>query len=380
MQTNRLARGAALAGLLITLSTGLVACGKSDSGLTGETWAVSRATAVADQFTITRWVSIGASARYTVRFDANGTLSGMADCNQISGTYTMSGQDKISVTLGGMTLMACPDDPAGSLFAAALGKASNYAIPSSGHLTLTMGSAGSIDFVPVSSLPTMPPSTSPAASASGVASAVPSDASASPSASPTASPSVKPTAAPTAKPTAAPTATPAPTSAATATPAPSPIALNASCTSPAGVVVAYPETWFTVGADVPEFACAVFDRIAIALDPSTGMPANGPVRVADLPTVPYKEAVTAATAPNLWTQVVTASAKVSGLPATVVTAVATGGGSLPAGTTAYSYIVDRGTLGSLVLNTTAVAADPKAAENRAVVDAMAGKVLFKAPR
>ena len=45
---------------------------------------------------------------YTITFWDDGTLSGQADCNSFTGTYSQEGG--FFITLGAMTMAACDDD------------------------------------------------------------------------------------------------------------------------------------------------------------------------------------------------------------------------------------------------------------------------------
>jgi heat shock protein HslJ len=72
-------------------------------------------------------------SRYTVTFMSDGTLTVRADCNQVSGTYsvqpvTPSGAEiqGLTIQLGASTLAACPPDSQDSVFLADLAAASSY--------------------------------------------------------------------------------------------------------------------------------------------------------------------------------------------------------------------------------------------------------------
>jgi heat shock protein HslJ len=49
-------------------------------------------------------------ARYTAEFADDGTVSILADCNQVSGTYEEGGDGALTITLGPSTTAACPED------------------------------------------------------------------------------------------------------------------------------------------------------------------------------------------------------------------------------------------------------------------------------
>jgi len=61
----------------------------------------------------------GNPARYSVQFNANGSVTVRADCNRVSGTYTVDGS-AIAIALGPSTLAACPEDSLGERFASQL--------------------------------------------------------------------------------------------------------------------------------------------------------------------------------------------------------------------------------------------------------------------
>ncbi len=66
----------------------------------------------------------------TIKFEADGRLSGKATCNRYTGEYTVDG-DKIKITPGAMTMMACESDPLNAQeqgFIIALGSAATYKI------------------------------------------------------------------------------------------------------------------------------------------------------------------------------------------------------------------------------------------------------------
>ncbi len=58
--------------------------------------------------------------RYTVAFEADGTLSVRADCNQVRGTYRQAGR-KLSLQLGPSTQVACPPGSRADVFVQQLG-------------------------------------------------------------------------------------------------------------------------------------------------------------------------------------------------------------------------------------------------------------------
>jgi heat shock protein HslJ len=221
---NALIAGAVIA-VVILVGLFLVTRNSGGSGgLTGTQWQLAsiRQTTPAYQGV----VPAADQPRYTITFNTDGTYSGKADCNQISGSYTTSGSDGITIKPGISTMAMCPEDSFGPLFAHAITTATTWSV-SGGQLTLSRADGATMTFV--AGVPGSTLVVSPSASASEAASASPS-ASASSSPSPTPSPSPSATPAPTATPTAA--SSSAASSAPTATPLPTPTAAPSSAPSP----------------------------------------------------------------------------------------------------------------------------------------------------
>ena len=161
----------------------------ADSGtLTGGTWQLASITGQTPAYQGV--VPAADQPRYTIAFAEDGTLAARADCNAITGTYSLDRSEGITITLGASTLVACPDGSYGSLFAHALAEVTTWAIADD-ELTLTTTDGGTGTFVDASTAPVVPTSTA--------------STSPSPSASASESPSVEPTASPTPEPTASPT-------------------------------------------------------------------------------------------------------------------------------------------------------------------------------
>ena len=133
---------------ILTLAIGgllLAACSSSSgSALTGKTWqwTGSTTTVPASQ------AAVPDPENYTLTFNTDGTFSGKADCNQVSGEYTTSGSD-LTLTLGPTTMMACPEGSLDGLFLDGLGKAASYTISGS-DLTITDSDEGTMQFVAAS--------------------------------------------------------------------------------------------------------------------------------------------------------------------------------------------------------------------------------------
>ena len=76
-------------------------------------------------------------SQYTVEFLPDGTLAIQADCNQATGTYTLTGA-QIDLQIGGVTKMACPPGSLMNPFLADLDQVVSYTI----QQTLTLALAG----------------------------------------------------------------------------------------------------------------------------------------------------------------------------------------------------------------------------------------------
>jgi heat shock protein HslJ len=123
----------------------LAGCGPSNASLTGRMWKLTAVTVTGTGSHLPPGVvPVADQTRYTIEFATDGTFSATADCNQLSGTYTTSG-NSITITAGPMTLAACPPDSFGDAYVAALGQASTYAVGSS-VLTLTLTGGGSLTY------------------------------------------------------------------------------------------------------------------------------------------------------------------------------------------------------------------------------------------
>jgi heat shock protein HslJ len=111
------------------------------SGLTGKTWQL---TAITEKVPAFQGVVPAADqANYTIEFKSDGTFDAKADCNQLSGTYTTSGSNGLTIVPGPMTLAACPPESLSSQYVEALGKAASYAV-ASGQLTITLTDEGTL--------------------------------------------------------------------------------------------------------------------------------------------------------------------------------------------------------------------------------------------
>jgi len=222
----------------VLVVVGLIVWRNSSSGssaLTGKAWYLVTSSSTNPPW---QWaVPADQQANFTIQFNDDKTFSAKADCNQLSGTWSTSGQDGLSITPGPMTMAYCGDQGLDVLYAGLIGRAQSYAMAGT-SLDITLTGGGKLSYTSVAPTATVAPSASPTPTASSAPSSAPStppSASPSPSATPSPSPTASPTpapatatpqpsgsAVPSATPTSAPTPTPTPAPTATATPAPSP--------------------------------------------------------------------------------------------------------------------------------------------------------------
>jgi heat shock protein HslJ len=91
-------------------------------------------------------IVVAESWRYMLQLLPDGTVAVQADCNQMSGTYTLSG-NSLTITLGPSTLAACPPDSQADIYVQQLGTVVGYAFEN-GELFLTMKlDSGSMHFI-----------------------------------------------------------------------------------------------------------------------------------------------------------------------------------------------------------------------------------------
>lgn len=86
---------------------------------------------------------------YTVQFMADGTVAVQADCNQVSGTYTLT-DNQITIELGPSTMAACPEGSLGDQFVKNLGEANSYFFDGVDLLIDLMFDSGTMRFSPQS--------------------------------------------------------------------------------------------------------------------------------------------------------------------------------------------------------------------------------------
>lgn len=84
---------------------------------------------------------------YLLLLNEDGSFEAKADCNQLAGTHSLSGGD-LTLTLGPMTMAACPPESLSDLYVQQLGEVANQAL-NGGQLTLGLrDDAGAMFFNP----------------------------------------------------------------------------------------------------------------------------------------------------------------------------------------------------------------------------------------
>jgi heat shock protein HslJ len=133
---------AVLLALAVSAALLVGACtSSSGSGLAGKTWQWTASTTKvpASQSVVPD------PENYTIVFNADGTFSARADCNQLGGNYTTTDSGGITITPGPMTLALCSDESLDALYVAGLGQGQSYAI-SGDQLTLTLAEEATMTF------------------------------------------------------------------------------------------------------------------------------------------------------------------------------------------------------------------------------------------
>ncbi len=87
-------------------------------------------------------------ARYTITFNADGTLAIVADCNSVQGAYVTDESGGLTITLGVSTAVGCPADTQDQVFLAGLaGAAKAFMLEGSGDLYVDqIADAGTLRF------------------------------------------------------------------------------------------------------------------------------------------------------------------------------------------------------------------------------------------
>jgi heat shock protein HslJ len=82
---------------------------------------------------------------YTITFNADGTFTGKADCNQIAGTYTAEGTD-LTLVVGPSTLAFCGEASQDAIYLDYLGKIATYTIAGDQLTATFVDDAGTMTF------------------------------------------------------------------------------------------------------------------------------------------------------------------------------------------------------------------------------------------
>lgn len=101
---------------MFVLMVGLALAACTGSGTTESTGTSSDITGITWQWASVDSTSTGGEKttvpnpeNYTLVFNDDGTVTGQADCNSFSGTYTYEEGGAMTITLGPTTAMACPE-------------------------------------------------------------------------------------------------------------------------------------------------------------------------------------------------------------------------------------------------------------------------------
>ena len=133
-----------IVGLLIASVSTLVGCASESGGdITGPTWRLVSITTQRPAFQGV--VPAEAMVNYTITFNDDGTFAAKADCNQVSGTYTIQDDSVLTIVPGPSTLAFCGEESLGDEYVAALGQAGSYTFAEN-QLTVTLLDSGTLTF------------------------------------------------------------------------------------------------------------------------------------------------------------------------------------------------------------------------------------------
>src|SRR5688572_29153101 len=90
------------------------------AGLTGKTWQLTAITEKVPAFQGV--VPAEDQANYTIEFKSDVSFSAKADCNQLSGSYTTSGTNGLTIVPGPMTMAMCLEGSLSTQYVESLGK------------------------------------------------------------------------------------------------------------------------------------------------------------------------------------------------------------------------------------------------------------------
>ena len=109
-------------------------CASTAGGdITEGTWHLTSITSIHRQAI----VPAEAMANYTLKYNDDGTFDAQADCNQVSGTYTVVDESVLTLTLGPSTLAACGEGSLSAEYVQLLGDVKTYSIAEN-QMTLTL--------------------------------------------------------------------------------------------------------------------------------------------------------------------------------------------------------------------------------------------------
>ena len=117
-------------------------CASTAGGdITLGTWHLTSITSIHRQ----EIVPVEAMANYTLTFNDDGTFDAKADCNQVSGTYTIVDKSVLTMTVGPSTLAACPEGSLSDEYVQLLGDVKTYSIAGD-QMTLTLEDSSELLF------------------------------------------------------------------------------------------------------------------------------------------------------------------------------------------------------------------------------------------
>jgi heat shock protein HslJ len=139
----------------VTLETEQAKLAGEDPVLKAALAELERLAASGDQLGGTTWqwtlaidssgamTAVEAPGRYTIAFAEDGTVAIQADCNQASGEYITGEDGALTITLGPVTLAACPEGSRSDAFLGYLGAVQNAEVEGA-QLALALDPAGGV--------------------------------------------------------------------------------------------------------------------------------------------------------------------------------------------------------------------------------------------
>ena len=82
---------------------------------------------------------------YTILFNTDGSVTIKADCNQVAGTYTLSGSS-LTIQLGASTMAFCGEASQDTIYLSSLSRVSSYAVEGGALQLKFANDAGKMDF------------------------------------------------------------------------------------------------------------------------------------------------------------------------------------------------------------------------------------------